>query len=1183
MRIVTFPDGVQVDADTGEVVGRGEPAKITAPGAGASPRSALNIIEEDKSLGKTAMDALQQFSWGFNSALFSLPDTVVEQVGKAAGVRPDELPTFTRYFNTGQVAPENMLERFANTIGKGSGAGMTFTGILGGFARTNALRAPLTADAGVLKRVAKDTLDYIRKDPKGAVLADTVFGGIYGALEQGVEEAMEEGTAKEFAKATVPMAGILAVPAVLSMAGKLVSLSPTVRAGKAAAQQFRDPQDILVQDVMQDDVLNQMMRQNAPKIPGLGFVINKTQRLMANRAANQMRALSEELADPTRTDVQQAMKSYNDLVNFMKTDPLMQQIDASERFLLDAAQVSLYGPLLAERNKLVRELTGPALRREQLRQQNLEKLFAEAFDVMAPRAPLQFDDALRIYWADDQNSVAQAMKQIKDLSETEALSIADRFKAIDLNDIGDTLRRSVIAQMDGQFYKLQKELNNFQFGAATRLDPEGVPLAVREGLGYTTPGIPAADFEEFANNLVKRFAIPGNARLFAQTGTPRPVQQISRILANFEKAKTADIPKVVREIIEERFATQYPQLANMMDDPVIKQRNDNLVNFIVGKDKEYKNPFEDSLRNLSQRGKPTDSQKSTFYSGIAKTFGINAKDLDSFLSPPEIKNAKNIIDLARADIDREMGDLKLTMPEAIDLLGSSMRNKNSAFLQYNKMIENGTPRNFAQRYLDVSNALHRDIEDFVLKSAKYIPDPVIRLQVESWFNRYKSMFNDGYEKYFPMLLSKRRTTGEPYISSESVISEALKSGDNIRALNLIMGQDNPMYKKALTDVMYDQAYRAGVVGKDGLVDTAKYNRWLATKQNIINAMPDSVQATLRDEATAAENVMQRLRDMQSRVDDSRDLDFDALIKRAVRPGADTNQLIATAISDPASMKLLIDRFGKTPQNLESLRRRVWDQVRGDLYNPENPTYLKDFLQKHGKSLNMIYEPQHLDNLRHLAEIQQRIFLGERVVGKETPFLSADEKLRKMIGSGFGTLESTVRAATIRIISPVHAGVSLLARLISRQQHNVYEAIMYKALTDPKYAQALANSTASINTRQGDVQMGKLLADAGYPLSTILRPAIKIAGIEAVQATMPEEQELPVRQAPLPAMPAPRPSVQAPAAPSAARPLSQSPVARTVPPLPQPQNVQGTYEQFSRLFPNDFVSPMIEQRAQPPQP
>jgi len=1154
MRIVTFPDGVQVNADTGEVVGQGAPAKVTAPGAGASPRQALNISDPNEGAGRTALDALQQFSWGFNSALFALPDAVVQQVGRAAGVREDQIPTFTRYFNTGQVAPETMLERFTNTIGKGAGSGMAFTGVLGTVARTNALRSPLTADAGTMKRVAKDTLDYIRKNPAGAVAADTAFGGVYGALEQTVEETMEEGTGKEFAKATVPMAGILAVPAVLSFAGKLVSLSPTVQGVKAVAQQFgnpQNPQNILVQDVMQDDVINRMLRQNAPKIPGLGFVINTTQSLMAKRAAKQMRIIEEELADPTRADVQQAVKTYQDLVTFMKTDPLMQQINASERFLLDSAQISLYGPLMRERNRIVRDLTGPALRQEQVRQETMEKMFAEAFDVLAPRAPLQFDDALRIYWADDQNSLMQALKQIKDLSEAEATRVADRFAAIDLNDVGNSIRRDVMAQMDGQFYKLQKEALDID---AARTTQSGIPMPTRIG-GDAAYGLPAADFQVFGTKMLNKYKLSSGERIFISNAAPGPVRQIERYMKAIQKEKDKYIEEALDAIIIREVNKDMPAGAQFTKETT--PNFDEIKKIILGK----------STKETLPARVPGSMQTTGGRSSVQVA-------LPTFMNTP----AKRAAILKQVD-DEAMGmvNFQITSPEAIDLLGSALRYKNAAFLDFNKRIEMGLPRYQAQRVLDVSNNIKHDIEEFVRKSFSNSPD------MERFLFKYDETFKEGYEQYFPMLISKKRATGEPYVSSEAVVSNALKSGDNIRALNLIMGADNPLYNKTMTDVMFDQAYRANVVNKEGLLDPAKYNRWLASKQNIINAMPAKVRDALQDEANIAENVMQRLRDMQKRIDDGRDLDFEALVKKAVRPGADTNQLIATAISDPASMKLLVDRLGKTPQNLESLRRRIWDQVRGDLYNPDNPTYLKDFLQKNGKSLNMVYEPQHMDNLRHLAEIQHRIFSAERVLGKESPFMSADEKLRAMIGSGFGTLESTVRTATVRMISPMHAGVTLLTRLISQQQHNVYEAIMYKALTDPKYAQALANSTAPAVSPQGVAQVGKLLADAGYPYATLVRPAIKIGGIEAVQATMPEDQELPVRQAPArPTLPQ-LPGAQAPAAPSASRPLSQSPVMQAVPPLPQQQDTQGTYEQFSRLFPNDFLSPMIQQQAPPPQP
>jgi phosphoglycerol transferase MdoB-like AlkP superfamily enzyme len=39
------------------------------------------------------------------------------------------------------------------------------------------------------KQIAKETLDFMRTNPKAALAADLGFGGVYGAVEQGVVEA----------------------------------------------------------------------------------------------------------------------------------------------------------------------------------------------------------------------------------------------------------------------------------------------------------------------------------------------------------------------------------------------------------------------------------------------------------------------------------------------------------------------------------------------------------------------------------------------------------------------------------------------------------------------------------------------------------------------------------------------------------------------------------------------------------------------------------------------------------------------------------------------------------------------------------------------------------------------------------------------------------------------------------
>lgn len=195
-------------------------------------------------------------------------------------------------------------------------------------------------------------------------------------------------------------------------------------------------------------------------------------------------------------------------------------------------------------------------------------------------------------------------------------------------------------------------------------------------------------------------------------------------------------------------------------------------------------------------------------------------------------------------------------------------------------------------------------------------------------------------------------------------------------------------------------------------------------------------------------------------------------------------------------------------------------------------------------------------------------------------MSFDEKLRKTIGAGVGTVESTARAATIRQIRPMHAGVSLMTRLITRQQNNVYEAMMYKALTDPEYAKAMINANANANTPQGVKQMSSLASKAGFYLPALTRVAA-IEGVSAVDEA--RDREIPIRS-PLPMNQGPRITGQpspAPTVPAANQPLSQSAPARTLPQMPSPQQMDSSA--YPMLFPNDFLSPMLEQRNRTAQP
>jgi len=1144
MKTFTFPDGVQVDLDSGSIIGQQAAQPIAA--GDITRREALNVERPEKGVGRQAVDAIKQLTWGLNSALFALPDAVVERVGRAAGVDEKEIPTFTKYFNVGQVAPENMLERFANTIGKGAGAGLPLTGLLGYLSTTKTLAGPLSANAGALKRSAKDMLDYIRKDPAGAVKADLAFGGVYGGLEQSVEEFMDPGQGKDIAKAVVPAVGIFAIPTMLNMANKVVQLSPTGQAIKAVAAQTAPT------DFSRDEIVQMMVGEKTPKIPGLNWALGKAAAYNERQAGQRVAKILEPLSDPAKVNVQESIRITKELENFIANDPRLKDLGLNDRFLLDLAQTSLDGSVLAARNEIIRNISGAPLTAEQVRQADLENVFLKTFQTLAPKAPMPIEDALRAAYADHMNTVATATKQIKTATEDEAMMFADRFKAANLDDVGAWLRSSVMAQSEGVFYKLRQEAE--KIGARQAVGSDGVPLPTRT-MGTPLPQYSPQEFEQFSRSLIAKYKLTPNERIFVNQAPPAPVQYINSLIKRFDNQLERQVTNELDGIVQRYYLQSFSETSSMgnamRNNPeLLKEFAPNLVDlkkFILGQDTSAA-----VLKKLGGDFKlPTEAQRKAML-----------KEAD--------------------EIARKNMTFEITRPEALDMLESSLRYRNAAISEYNKRMDFGIQRNSAQRMLDTANALHKDVEGFVLKS--FGKDPAL----VQWMDKYEDVFRKGYEKALPLLISRRRGTEDFLLSSERVVAEALKSADNIRSLNVILGRDNAKYQQSLLDAMYDKAYRSNVLNEDGILDPKKYNRFLQSNRNILEAMPDSVQRTLRDEAVVAEGSLKRIADLRTRAEDVADTELVNTLKKAVRQDADPQKLVLQAVDDPAVMRKLVDSLGNQPGQLEALRRQVWLGVEKELFNPQNPLFMEEFLKRNSKSLNILYPPQHLDDLRLLAEMQKRVFAGERVEGKLSPFMSFDEKLRATIGTGVGTAEATFRAATIRQISPMHAGVSLLTRLATRQQTNAYEAVLYRALTDSKYAHELVNATASATTPKGVQQQAKLAAQAGVYLPKMTRlaqvyvpPAAKVAGIEGVQALEDETRPIPVRPpeftsapATIPQIPQAARRVPSPAAVPAPNPsLAQSAPARNLPQMPAQPN-EAQYSEFARLFPQDFVAPLL---------
>jgi hypothetical protein len=1132
--IYTYPDGTQVDLSSGEVVGQAAAPQPTAP---AGTRESRPEIYEGGAL-KTAKDALQQLSFGFNSALFSLPDSVIKQVGSALGVREDEIPTFTRFFNRGETAPKNAVERYANAIGQGAGVAAPFTGVLGAVARTKALTGPITAGAPVTKTIAKETLDFIRQNPRAAVALDLGFGAAYTGVEQAVEEYTEPGMTREILKGTVPLGATVAVPLaankVVDLAQRLWSLSPTANVIRA----IRGGSGT---DIPRGDV-EQAVSDTIPKIPFLKGPLGWVGNWYGSRA---QKGISKSIVDA----LEQGGISTQEQIQLTKS---IQQFAADngfdDKFVFNLAEATMNPSLRKAYNDAIANSSGEIRAQISARNKVRDDAFENLANNLTPEARLSLQEALVINSAERNRTIDDVLSRVSGLEKAERDRLIDVFDTeTTLADIGYNLRAGLIAQREATFNRFRELADEMM---AT---PFGVRRPVRDGL-EVEEGIPQALFKSFATGFTKKYKLDMDNRLFSGE-VPAPAREMQRVLSKIQAEEGQLLPKVLDRI--------------------------------VGENLQKTNP--------NYRASPPEEQ-----AGLRKYYveGI----LDGNLAS---KTYKDTLADAQKEVENITKNISISLPEALDLLQSAQRYRNYMFIKSGNDLKFGVPRAFADQVRRNGDELLSDVEKFVFQSFKDVP------RIKELEEVYRNTFTQGYDKLFPLMITKKLPTGEFAIGDEQVVRDALKSRENIRALNAIFG-DSPTYTRQLEKAMLTRANEAGAIGKDGLFNEQAFNRFLARNKSMIDELPQSVQATLRDELKMGQRFADDLAAAKAEKDTLADLEMDRLVKEVIKPDADTATFVQNALARPQDMRKLVDVLGKDPEQLAALRRSVWESVVGKMLDPADPVMLSDFKRRYGKSLAMLYpDAKDQRNLEMLSALQERILAVSRPPGEVSPFKTFEQKLREKVGAGVGTIESTARAAAIRIISPIHAGVSIMTRLISRQQQGVAERILLNALIDDAYATRLINASAGLDTPKGFGQASKLTMDVGGYLPTLIRNAPTVAAIEGMQA-QPQEQ-LPLSRRPIaPAMPqaaapqaapAPRPAAQAPrnlaeasmqaygaqgprptpAAPAAAKtPTPGQPARRpTVPQMPAAPQQQGPsqpgpgQEMYRMLFPNDFVSPMMQ--------
>ena len=1129
MTTLTNANGELVDLTTGEIMGRADGA---AP-VPTDPRK--NTGAPDQAVANPLTGLLQNASWGFNAALFALPDALTREIGKQIfRQKPEETMTLTKIFNSGETAPRNAGERYARAVGEGLGGTLPLTGVLAAAARARPLVMAAQPSAGLIKGIANDAIEMVQKSPMKAAALDVVFGAGYEGLKQAVEENVDDSNPyKPMLKELLPAASFVGLPLAAA------TLSPTalaVRGGKQLQQKLVSDLGPVGQEVLAQET-------------GL-FKLPVFKMVPASIIGRAEKKLSSVFGDIQKNP--DALKALDDL-KVILADPEIEkygfQFGVAERYM---------DPALMQKQAEILQGMSPAelapFRKQYAENQaKLEQLFAG----LAPQARKPVEEAFRAAQQDRQAFFDSMLAQRQGLTDSEKELLSQRFGPQNPDRINDELRGIIESGMEMDNNMRQNILK--KMGLKQAVAPDGTLLSTRQD-GKSL--FPSRDMEAAATALIKKYR---PERPSMPVIVPEPIKRLESFVKGQQAAREKMTDQMLTQLTDQTITQQLGPYAKEMPEDFQKALRDSVLQLVkggTGKGSKRKVTLADIAATPDAEG------------NIAVATGIPGRKV--YVNPAKLQEDAARIAEANTGID-------INVPEALDYLNAAQRYRTSSLNKYNEvMATKGGRLTDAQRHIDNANSVFNDVEKLIL-------DHVPKIKQE--YQGMKMLIDDykaGYENSLPLLMTKKVRGGqEYYLPNEDVMATAFKNADRVRQLQVTIG-NSPLGKDLMEKGAIDWMRSKPIFDKDGLIDPAKMRKVLDQNKNIMEALPASVRLKIEDEVGFADDIAKRLAELDQRRINAKDADLDTILARASRENADPRQTLEKAIKDPATMRTLVNEMSKDPENLAALRRSVYDLASE---GSAKGGALEGFLRNNEKSMKVLFDGTgHLENLRKLADMQRRVNAFADVTGQVPLFQTTDQQLQGLFGVSIPYLTTSIRNVAMRNVSKETMMVTLGTRLLNAKEDKVFQRMFTKALEDPKFAEKMTN----LNTPANAAAVAKGLQTIGLSpkrLSEVLTaPAARDAA--AIEMTdLPEEikgvyNALYPQEAGKNASPVSR-GTAAPAGPSAAQMLKAQPPAPPTrgtnfnPRMPTAPAVQPGQQQvplmYPAMFPNDPISGLLQAR------
>ena len=256
-----------------------------------------------------------------------------------------------------------------------------------------------------------------------AAFTDVAFGAGYEGLRQAVEENVDPSNPnKQLYKELLPMGAFMGLPLAA------VSL-PSVRGAKFIHDKIRSA----------SSGLGEIEKETIEGLPGvyrLPLVRVVPTMLMKNAERKLTQVFGPIAQSP---EAQQALKQ----LEVALADPRV----ANAGFLLDAAESTMYGPLLQRKAELLNQLGPKELEGIKQRISENQQKLSSLFDSFSPQARQPIEDAFRAAQQERQSFFENLLKQQKQLTDAEIMSVSERLGPQNMDTLNDELRGVLMAKI----------------------------------------------------------------------------------------------------------------------------------------------------------------------------------------------------------------------------------------------------------------------------------------------------------------------------------------------------------------------------------------------------------------------------------------------------------------------------------------------------------------------------------------------------------------------------------------------------------------------------------------------------------------------------------------------------------------------------------------------------------------